>query len=92
MSDALVQRLQSMGYLSTATQSVRADVTHRIDDLPSLEEIELDIDALSAVVLEGGGGESETQRIAELKEVCLRAKLARDIAMNNRTSNEGSPQ
>lgn len=45
----MIGRLQSLGFLPTATQNIRADLTHHIGDLSSLSEIRKEAERLEVL-------------------------------------------
>lgn len=67
----LVQSLQRLGYLPTAAQKVEADLTHHIDELPSLSDLQAEIERLKLV--EGPDG------LIEVEQTVARATLASHI-------------
>lgn len=83
----LVQGLQRLGYLPTATQKVEADLTHHIGELPTLGDLQIEIDRLKLV----GGGDAGA--FTEVEEVVARAVVAsgvRDIVTTVAAREQGA--
>lgn len=68
----LVNSLQKLGYLPTATQRLEADLTHHVGELPSLTDLQTEIERLKLV----DGGASSGVDLAEIEHVVERATLA----------------
>lgn len=66
----LVQSLQRVGYIPTVSQKVEADLTHHLGELPTLGDLQLEIDRLKLV-----GGE-ESGAFVEVESVVARAAAA----------------
>ena len=49
IANSLAERLQSMGYLPTATKKLEADLVHHIDNQLSLPEIKSEVDRLQGI-------------------------------------------
>ncbi len=65
-----VQSLQRLGYLPTATQKVETDLTHHVGELPSLTDLQAEIERLARVP----GGDHASFK--EVEQVVARAALA----------------
>ena len=50
----LVQRLQGLGYLPTATQRVEADLVHHAGEMPDLDELTAEVQRIRKLSVEGG--------------------------------------
>jgi len=61
----LVQSLQKLGYLPTATQMVEADLTHHVGELPSLTNLKAEIKRLRLVE----GGDSSGSALMEVEQI-----------------------
>ncbi len=68
----LVQGLQRLGYLPTATQKVEAELTHHVGELPSLSELQLEIDRIKQLT----SGDEASAGLLEVERVVARASLA----------------
>jgi DNA-binding CsgD family transcriptional regulator len=68
----LVQSLQKLGYLPRATQKVEADLTHHVGELPSLTDLQTEIERLKLVE----GGDVNGSALVEIEHVVERATLA----------------
>lgn len=68
----LVQRLQSLGYLPTATQRVQADLTHHLGDIQDLETLEVEVERLAAL---NGVPPDAADKLARISHVTDRARL-----------------
>lgn len=85
----LVQGLQRLGYLPTATHKLEADLTHHtphIGELPSLGELQAEIERLKLV---GGPGE-----LVEVEQTVTRATLAshvQDLALTAAQGDHHAP-
>ena len=67
----LVQNLQRLGYLPTAAQEIRADLTHHVDQPPSFDEMLEELAQLERVLgaAESTPDESISLQITEMKMV-----------------------
>jgi len=63
---ALSERMQSLGYLPTATQRIEADVRHSVDSLSSLEEMQHEIKRL--IQIEETLPDDETKQVDSAAE------------------------
>jgi len=71
----LVQSLQKLGYLPTATQKLEADLTHHVGELPSLGDLQAEIERLKSV--QGGiGADADPSQFIDVEQVIERAALA----------------
>lgn len=73
----LVQSLQRLGYLPTATQKVEADLTHHVGDVPGLEEMQAEVQRLKQLTQDPGG--SVPAELVELENQLTRAGLAAKV-------------
>lgn len=83
----LVQSLQRLGYLPTATQKVEAELTHHVGELPTLTDLQMEIDRVRQL----GGGDEALPGLVEVERVVARAALAsrvKDVAANVNTMNK----
>ncbi|MCK4783253.1 MAG: hypothetical protein KAV87_05845 [Desulfobacteraceae bacterium] len=71
--DGLVQRLQSLGYLPTATQKVAADVTHHAAEVPDFSEMRLVVEDLKKIAPQ------EAENLNQLEARIVKAELADNI-------------
>ena len=71
--DALIQRLQSLGYLPTAARKVDADVTHHVSEVPQLPEIEAEVKRLAGLLPQ------ESEQLGQITDELTRAKLATKV-------------
>ena len=69
----LVQRLQSLGYLPTATQKVAADVTHHTAEVPGYSEMRLVVEDLKKIAPQ------EAENLNQLEARIVKAELADNI-------------
>ncbi len=69
----LMQFLQRVGYLPTASQKVEADLTHHLGELPSFDEMRLEVDRIKAV---SGGAPDQ---FAEIDDVFARVAVASQV-------------
>ena len=53
----MIQSIQRLGYLPSAVQEIRADLTHHIEEPPGYDEMQVEI-ARMEVVLKRTGGSS----------------------------------
>lgn len=66
--DRLIARLQNLGYLPSAAQKFQGELTHKIDEPPSFDEIKSEIMRLSAIessAQSAPGPSGDPQRSAE---------------------------
>lgn len=88
MSD-LVQRLQSLGYLPTATQRLQADLTHNIGEIPTFEVLQAEVKRVTHAAAMSGDVPPE---VKQLEEVVARAALAAQVeAAGSKTGKEVAP-
>lgn len=83
----LVQSLQRLGYLPTATQKVEADLTHHVGELPTLTDLQMEIDRVKQL----GGGDEVVPGLIEVERVVARAALAsrvKDVTATVNTMNK----
>ena len=75
----LVQRLQSLGYLPTAPQEIRGDVTHRLEETPGYDEIQVEVARLEVILSQDGVDPQRSSILnecAEVKDVVTRLALS----------------
>ncbi len=78
--DRLVERLQSLGYLPTAAQEIRADLTHRVEEPPDMAALEAEFTVVTALVEQLAPGDGAARaRLEELKAAISRTSLAHGI-------------
>ncbi len=69
----LTRRLQSLGYLPTASQTFEADLTHFIDQPPSFDEMAVEAESIHESLSVSGDADEETlQQLSEFQELTLR--------------------
>jgi transposase-like protein len=76
--EALVARLQQLGYLPTATQRIEASLKHQIDDLPSMGDLVVEMSRLRVVAEQSNNGDM-IQKLGELERITAHATLASGI-------------
>jgi transposase len=74
----LVEGLQRLGYLPTATQKLEADLTHHAGALPEFGVLEAEVLRLKEVSQQLPGGNAG-ERVAQLEQTIGRARLATEI-------------
>ncbi len=93
ISDTLVQRLQSLGFLPTAPQQFRAEMKHQIEAVPGFDEMKDELTRMVLIVNARGIGEENLpllQELTELKDQVERGSLSEQIAaIENRVVNSG---
>ena len=78
---SLTQRLQSLGFLPTATQRHEADITHHQSDLPDLDQIQREVQRLRDLGVEILPADApELAELAELDSAARNAGLATRVA------------
>lgn len=85
----LVQGLQKLGYLPMATHKVEADLTHHVGELPSLGDLQAEIERLKGV--QGVSDDTNLDQFVDVEQVIERATLAsrvKDLAVQRTDSNE----
>lgn len=64
----LTEKLQSLGYLPTAAHQIRADLTHHIDEPPSFEQMQVEVERLEFLFEQGDKTDEKTRQvITEMK-------------------------
>ncbi len=71
----LTEILQRLGFLPTAAQEIRADLTHRLEESPSLEELEAEFREIETVVTEVLGKDAAKLRLALLGDELARCRV-----------------
>lgn len=74
----LVEGLQRLGYLPTATRKLEADLIHHAGSLPEFSAIEAEVSRLKDVFQELPGSEAG-ERMADLERTLDRARLATEV-------------
>lgn len=91
--DTLVQRLQSLGYVTTAPQQLRAEMKHQIEAVPDFIELKDEATRIELIVKARGIGEENLpllQQLTDLKDQVERGSLSEQIAaIENRVVNSG---
>ena len=91
--DTLVQRLQSLGYVTTVPQQLRAEMKHQIEAVPGFVEIKNELTRVELIVNAQGIGEENRpllQELTDLKDEVARGSLSEQIAaIENRVVNSG---
>ncbi len=88
IQNELTQRLQSLGYMPTATQRVQAELTHHFGDIQDLETLELETERLARLQ---GLDPAAADKLARMSRVTDQARLL-ESASSQGTSAEASPQ
>jgi transposase len=70
----LVQGLQRLGYLPTATQKVEADLTHRVAELPSVEDLRAELNRLGQLPGADRRGLDEAAQLVGRAELASRVR------------------
>lgn len=75
---AMIDRLQKLGYLPTAATRVQADLTHSMQELPSVEDLQAQVETLQALSqsMVADSDAPPSQRMTEALRV-VRSALAR---------------
>lgn len=68
----LTELLQRLGYLPTATQQVRADLTHHLDEPPSIDQMRLEIESLGLIIKQSGSEDKELREQLAVFETVLK--------------------
>jgi DNA-binding CsgD family transcriptional regulator len=78
----LVQRLQGLGYLPSATQRIEAELLHHVDEIPSLECIGAELNRLAEINADGDGRlpPEISQLQAEFQRATIAVKVQRAAA------------
>lgn len=76
--DGLVEGLQRLGYLPTATQKLEADLTHHAGALPEFTVLEAEALRLIEVIRQLPGDDADG-RVAQLVQTLNRARLATEV-------------
>ena len=74
----LVQSLQQLGYLPSATQQIRGELTHKVVQVPPLEDLEADLDRMVNIVQRNASA-GEVRQIEKVKAQFARLALADGI-------------
>lgn len=69
--DQLAERLQKLGYLPTAIQRVDANLTHQVCEVPSGEDLEVELRRIRGIA-----GDEHGEELAGVEEVLARAEAA----------------
>ncbi len=78
--DRLVVRLQSLGYLPTAAQEIRADLTHRVEEPPDMAALEAEFTVVTTLVQQSAPQDVAARaRLEELRVAISRTGLAHGI-------------
>lgn len=79
----LVQRLQGVGYIPTATQRVEADLLHRTAEVPDLDSLSVEVARLREVSIDSDGNvpEEVQQLVGELERASLAISVQRTAAI-----------
>ena len=91
--DTFVQRLQSLGYVTTVPQQLRGEMKHQIEAVPGFVEIKNELTRVELIVNARGIGAENLpllQELTELKDQVERGSLSEQIAaIENRVVNSG---
>ena len=87
----LVEGLQRLGYLPTATQKLEADLTHHAGALPEFAALEAEGLRLKKVSQQLPCGDA-IERVAQLEQTLNRARLATEVeTLASDVEREGEP-
>ena len=78
----LVKCLQSLGYLPTAPQEIRGELTHQIEQVPAFDEIQEEVARLEVIVHSHANhddGQPLLQALAHLKDQVSRSALHEEV-------------
>jgi hypothetical protein len=81
----LTHTLQRLGYLPTASQKIEAELTHHAGELPSLEDLSVEVGRIKALAPIGTDGGAV---VAELEHTLARALLATQVQSVRQDSQE----
>jgi len=78
----LTETLQRLGFLPTAAQEIRADLTHRVEGPPSFDELHAQIETLELVLHQAGGSDPNSLAgLGELKQELARFRAGEKIGL-----------
>lgn len=78
----MTETLQRLGFLPTAAQEIRADLTHRMDAPPSFDELHSQIETLELVLQQAGGSDPEPLAgLGALKQELARFRAGEKIGL-----------
>lgn len=77
--DALIVRLQSLGYLPTAAQKLEASLTHGDSEIPSFEQMDSEVARLIEIQQAQSSDDETPQKLLEIKNQIDRASIATQI-------------
>lgn len=77
----MMQSMQRLGYLPSAVQEIRADLTHHIEEPPGYDELQAEIARLEIVLKRTGGGDDTSRRqLGELRDTVARLSVGDQLA------------
>lgn len=85
----LVQRLQGLGYLPTASQRIEADLVHHAGDLPDLDELTVEVQRIRQLSVEGG--RDVPTEIVELEGQIANVKLVTEFEAHAQHDVQSAP-
>lgn len=93
----LSDQLQSLGFLPKCAGSMQIGIHHQAEQIPSIEEIDREIERLASAAERSGMDEATRKRLDDLKLLSTRAKAAQELqAIQTRSSQlkqeEASPK
>lgn len=78
----LTETLQRLGFLPTAAQEIRADLTHRMEGPPSFDELHSQIESLEVVLQQAGGSDPVSLAgLGDLKKELARFRAGEQIEL-----------
>lgn len=79
IANQLTARLQALGYLPTAAQQIRGEISHRLEDSPGYDQILEEVARVEVIVAEDGGlpnGTPSLKELAQVKDEITRLQLS----------------
>jgi hypothetical protein len=90
ISRELIETLQTLGYLPSAPKVFQGELTHRVEEAPSYDELQAELDRVGSIVAAGGDTEV-LDRVGQIKDTVNRLTLSAQLrALSSSSSSESS--
>lgn len=74
----LIETLQTLGYLPSAPKVFQGELTHRVDEAPSYQELQAELDRVGHIVAAGGDAEV-LEQVGQIKDTVTRLTLGAQL-------------